>query len=140
MNFIWKSHKFRVKFIVISHENHTDFLLSLCEFTCAIFSCVRFICITFQSPFYLLTAVDQFKEEYISPNVLKRLIKQNVYEEVITNEKKEVQIYQENVPCDFFILLLEGTIWRFGRKSIYITVIFFSIVAFQILLLLGFHA
>lgn len=53
--------------------------------------------------------MDLFKEEYISPNVLKRLIKQNIYEEVVNNEKKECQIYKENCPCDFFVLILEGT-------------------------------
>ncbi|XP_076101621.1 unextended protein-like [Mytilus galloprovincialis] len=57
---------------------------------------------------FLSTSVDLFKEEYISPNVLKRLIKQNIYEEVINNEKKECQIYKENSPCDFFVLILEG--------------------------------
>ncbi|CAC5420325.1 CNNM [Mytilus coruscus] len=57
---------------------------------------------------FLSTSVDLFKEEYISPNILKRLIKQNIYEEVINNEKKECQIYKENTPCDFFVLILEG--------------------------------
>lgn len=57
-------------------------------------------------PFFL--AVDCFKEEYVSENVLKKLIRQNVVEEVVKKETDEQFLFRENVPCDYFILILQG--------------------------------
>jgi len=55
-------------------------------------------------------AVDAFREELISENVLKRLMKQNIVEELCANEvtDREIYLYQHEVPCDSFILILQG--------------------------------
>lgn len=57
-------------------------------------------------PFF--SAVDCFKEEYVSENVVKKLIRQNVVEEVVKKETDEQFLFRENVPCDYFILILQG--------------------------------
>lgn len=57
-------------------------------------------------PFF--SAVDCFKEEYVSENVVKKLIRQNVVEEVVKKETGEQFLFRENVPCDYFILILQG--------------------------------
>ncbi|KAJ8317655.1 hypothetical protein KUTeg_005559 [Tegillarca granosa] len=60
---------------------------------------------TFQ---FLSTSVEAFKEELISENILKRLIKQNIAEQVVGEEGDNNFIYIEGVPCDFFVLILQG--------------------------------
>lgn len=54
------------------------------------------------------SAVDYFKDDYVSENVLKKLIRQNVVEEVVKKETSEQFLFRENVPCDYFILILQG--------------------------------
>jgi hypothetical protein len=49
-----------------------------------------------------------FKEEYVSENVLKKLIRQNIVEEIVKKENSDQYLYRENTPCDFFILILQG--------------------------------
>lgn len=60
----------------------------------------------FSPPFF--SAVDYFKDDYVSENVLKKLIRQNVVEEVVKKETSEQFLFRENVPCDYFILILQG--------------------------------
>ncbi|KAK3095751.1 hypothetical protein FSP39_018578 [Pinctada imbricata] len=61
---------------------------------------------TFQ---FLSTSVDLFHEELISETVLKRLIKQNIVEQVIHKEDTMgIYLFRENVPCDYFVLILQG--------------------------------
>lgn len=61
--------------------------------------------------FFFITAVEYFKEEYVSENVLKKLIRQNVVEEVMKKESSDQYLFRENVPSDYFILLLQGQ-WK----------------------------
>lgn len=44
----------------------------------------------------------------MSENVVKKLIRQNVVEEVVKKETGEQFLFRENVPCDYFILILQG--------------------------------
>ena len=60
---------------------------------------------------FFITAVEYFKEEYVSENVLKKLIRQNVVEEVMKKESSDQYLFRENVPSDYFILLLQGQ-WK----------------------------
>ncbi|XP_062622219.1 metal transporter CNNM4-like [Saccostrea cucullata] len=59
---------------------------------------------------FLSTSVDLFKEEFVSENVLKKLIRQNVVEEIVKKENSDQYLFRENVPCDYFILILQGNV------------------------------
>ena len=60
---------------------------------------------------FFIPAVEYFKEEYVSENVLKKLIRQNVVEEVLKKESSDQYLFREGMPCDYFILLLQGE-WK----------------------------
>ena len=61
-----------------------------------------------------LLAVEAFSNELISEHVLNRLMKQNIIEMITPDPHKEgggeesAMIYKMNVPCDFFVLILQG--------------------------------
>ena len=56
--------------------------------------------------FFSLLAVEPFQDKYISETVLKKLIKQNIVVELKPDTEK--YIYRDGVPCDYFILILQG--------------------------------
>lgn len=57
-----------------------------------------------------LVGVEPFKEEYISHNILKGLLKKDVIQKIHCEESKHAHnyIYSAGVPASFFLLLLEG--------------------------------
>ncbi|OWF38439.1 metal transporter CNNM4-like [Mizuhopecten yessoensis] len=60
---------------------------------------------------FLSTSVDLFHDDLISENVLKRLLQQNIVEEYqpdLSDQASFKYLYQDGVPCDFFILILQG--------------------------------
>nr|KAG5706696.1 hypothetical protein BaRGS_005766 [Batillaria attramentaria] len=59
---------------------------------------------------YLSTAVEPFKEQYISRNVLKQLLRQNLVVTLnpSTDNSDRNYIYRKGVECDYFVLILEG--------------------------------
>lgn len=53
--------------------------------------------------------MDPFKEEYISSNILKRLLKQDIYVQLKYDEKSiDSLLYIANKPADYFIIILQG--------------------------------
>ncbi|CAG2174196.1 unnamed protein product [Oppiella nova] len=69
---------------------------------------------------YLSTFVEPFTSEYLSENVLKRLMSQKIYVEVRVDPNakfeseagvpKEKRLYTYGQPCDHFVLILEGRV------------------------------
>ncbi|KAH3717017.1 hypothetical protein DPMN_059756 [Dreissena polymorpha] len=57
---------------------------------------------------FLSTSVELFGEKNISDNILKKLIKQNIVVEMNEQKHKEQFLYKEGVPCDYFVLILQG--------------------------------
>ncbi len=66
---------------------------------------------TFQ---FLSTSIDAFHPRLISPNVLRRLVKQNVMEWRIsradTGEDNLKFLYNKDKPADYFVMILEGRV------------------------------
>ncbi|XP_067952113.1 metal transporter CNNM2-like isoform X1 [Watersipora subatra] len=61
---------------------------------------------TFQ---YLQTTVEAFKEEHISSNILKRLLKQDIFVQQKFDEKSiDSLLYIAKKPADYFIIILQG--------------------------------
>lgn len=57
----------------------------------------------------IFLAVDPFKEQYISSNILKRLLKQDIYVNYKYEEKSiDNLLYISNKPADYFIIILQG--------------------------------
>ena len=66
-------------------------------------------------PPVLFIAVDAFKNEIISKNVLKRLLKQDVIHKLEIDKDeddkaKEKYIFQRGQPADYFVLILQGRV------------------------------
>ncbi|XP_037958050.1 metal transporter CNNM4 [Teleopsis dalmanni] len=63
---------------------------------------------------YLTTAVDAFKKEVISENILRRLLNQDIIHNIKCKGKEKddpsLFIYQQGKPVDFFVLILEGRV------------------------------
>ena len=69
------------------------------------------MCLTWsetQKSGFPVLAVEPFLDKYISENVLKKLIKQNIVYELKPGADKDKYIYKDGVPCDYFILILQG--------------------------------
>ena len=66
----------------------------------------------FQKVLYFLSAVDPFKSDYISENVLHRLIKQNVVINfrLVEAGSDDSFLYKRGRSCDYFILILQGRV------------------------------
>lgn len=64
--------------------------------------------------FSSLSAVEPFRNIYLSETVLKRLMTQNIFFKAMLQSKNNAQkassnaIYQAGKPADFFMLILEG--------------------------------
>lgn len=52
--------------------------------------------------------MEAFSEKYMSENVLRKLIKQNVVVELNPGKHEKQYLYKEGVPCDYFVLILQG--------------------------------
>ncbi|KAK3595841.1 hypothetical protein CHS0354_014663 [Potamilus streckersoni] len=61
---------------------------------------------------FLSTSVEHFMSKYISDNVLKKLIRQNIIVTIHTKDPETQTeknfIYKDGIACDYFILILEG--------------------------------
>ena len=69
--------------------------------------------VTLHYNLFLLIAVDPFGEDFISKNVLNRLIKQDVVVELSLAEevnRPHVFLYKKGVMADYFVLILEGKV------------------------------
>lgn len=69
---------------------------------------------------YLSTAVEPFKEPYISRSVLKQLLRQNIVISLTPNDcsRERNYIYRKGRECDFFTLILEGHVEvEIGKES-----------------------
>lgn len=54
-------------------------------------------------------AVEPFREEYISGNILKRLLKQDIFVQLKYDEKNiDSLLYIAKKPADYFIFILQG--------------------------------
>ncbi|XP_072026763.1 metal transporter CNNM2-like isoform X2 [Amphiura filiformis] len=63
---------------------------------------------TFQ---FLSTGVEAFKTEFISENILHRLLEQDIIIDVRLEDKnKPVYIFQRGHPADYFVLILQGRV------------------------------
>ncbi|WAR20819.1 CNNM2-like protein [Mya arenaria] len=68
---------------------------------------------------YLSASVELFLEKYISENILKKLIKQNIVVELNPQSHKEHYLYREGVPADYFVLILQGHVEvSIGREQL----------------------
>uniref|UniRef100_A0A915K5L3 CBS domain-containing protein n=1 Tax=Romanomermis culicivorax TaxID=13658 RepID=A0A915K5L3_ROMCU len=63
---------------------------------------------------YLSTTLDAFRQEFISENVLQRLIRQNVLKKAVHESSQDTSsatgacLYTKNRECNYFLLVLEG--------------------------------
>lgn len=56
-----------------------------------------------------VAAVEPFKEQYISGNILKRLLKQDIFVQLKHDEKSiDSLLYIATKPSDYFIIILQG--------------------------------
>lgn len=63
--------------------------------------------------FVQLLAIDAFKQDSISETILRRLLNQDVIHHLKIKSKeksKELMIYEQAKPADFFVLILEGRV------------------------------
>nr|KAG5696757.1 hypothetical protein BaRGS_013566 [Batillaria attramentaria] len=69
---------------------------------------------------YLSTAVEPFKEQYVTRNVLKQLIRQNIVITLSpsTEDEERNYIYKKDKECDYFVLIVEGHVEvEIGKES-----------------------
>ena len=59
--------------------------------------------------FHLFRAVEPFMEKFMTENVLRKLIKQNIVVELNPTKNEKQYLYKEGVACDYFVLILQGT-------------------------------
>jgi hypothetical protein len=61
---------------------------------------------------YLTEEIDLFKPQHINRATLKRLLSQKIFFllKVESNKTPPTYLIKKDVPCDFFILILEGKI------------------------------
>lgn len=60
---------------------------------------------------YLFQGVEPFREKFISPNILSRLLNTNLYKEYDQDETKSSKItyiYEYGKPVDYFVLIVNG--------------------------------
>ena len=58
---------------------------------------------------WIFVAVEAFKEEHISSNILKRLLKQDIFVQQKFDEKSiDSLLYIAKKPADYFIIILQG--------------------------------
>jgi metal transporter CNNM len=64
--------------------------------------------------FFFKTALEPFKRECISENILRRLLNQDIYHHIKSKTKGKndpsMIIFQQGKPVDFFVLILEGRV------------------------------
>ena len=48
-------------------------------------------------------------EKFMTENVLRKLIKQNIVVELNPTKNEKQYLYKEGVACDYFVLILQGT-------------------------------
>ncbi|XP_060594921.1 metal transporter CNNM4-like isoform X2 [Ruditapes philippinarum] len=69
--------------------------------------------------FQFLSTLEPFLSKYISETVLRKLIKQNIVVELNPNNDENNCIIREGVPCDYFVLVLQGHVEVFiGRENL----------------------
>jgi len=73
--------------------------------------------------FYSLPAVDPFKKDNISENILRRLLNQDIFRHVKNKAKSHndpsTYIFQQGKPVDFFVMILEGRVEvTVGRENL----------------------
>lgn len=57
----------------------------------------------------LFADVEPFKEDYISSNILKRLLRQDIFNQLRYDEKNiDLLLYITKKPADYFIIILQG--------------------------------
>lgn len=69
------------------------------------------------------TAVDAFKSDIVSETILRRLLNQDVMQQIRSKGKEKddpsMIIYQQGKPADYFVLILEGRVEvTVGRESL----------------------
>ncbi|XP_053406690.1 metal transporter CNNM4-like [Mercenaria mercenaria] len=68
---------------------------------------------------FLSTSVESFLPKFISETVLRKLIKQNIVVELNPNCGENNCIIKEGVPCDYFVLILQGHVEVYiGRENL----------------------
>lgn len=64
--------------------------------------------------FFLFTAVDAFKSDCVSETILRRLLAQDVVQNIKIKGKekddKSLLIYEQGKAADYFVLILEGRV------------------------------
>ena len=62
--------------------------------------------------FVFLTGVEPFHSDYISKNMLKRLLKKNIVRNISVDEdkKKDLTLFKAGFPSSYFALILEGCV------------------------------
>lgn len=69
------------------------------------------------------SALEAFKRESISENILRRLLNQDIYRHIKNKSKEKsdpsISIFQQGKPVDFFVLILEGRVEvTVGRENL----------------------
>jgi len=70
---------------------------------------------------FCVLAVTPFKPEFISENILQRLIKQNVIVcfRLTDPSASECFLYRNGKHCDYFIMILQGRVQvEFGKETL----------------------
>lgn len=72
---------------------------------------------------YLSTSVPAFSKRFITENVLRKLINQNIYhkEDPIScfSDTKIFKLYEQGKECDYFVLILEGyVVVNLGKENL----------------------
>lgn len=83
----------------------------------------KFLLIFFLLNLYLKIALEPFKRDSISENILRRLLNQDIYRHIKIKTKGKndpsMFIYQQAKPVDFFVLILEGRVEvTVGKESL----------------------
>ncbi|XP_043202886.1 unextended protein-like isoform X1 [Amphibalanus amphitrite] len=60
--------------------------------------------------FQFLQTVEPFKNEFICPSVLKKMLERDVVRHIKPRDDANVYIYERNKPVDFFCMILEGRV------------------------------
>ena len=71
--------------------------------------------------YFFVIAVAPFKMEFISENILQRLIKQNVIVcfRLTDPSSSECLLYRSGKQCDYFIMILQGRVQvEFGKETL----------------------
>ncbi|UYV68359.1 CNNM2 [Cordylochernes scorpioides] len=68
---------------------------------------------------FLSTSFKSFKMPFMSENVLRRLLRQNIYHQVKSTDTQRCELYRAGKPDDSFILILEGRVKvHIGKESL----------------------